>query len=517
MDDSLKLETLNLKIRLEALENNLKQIQIDDVSRSVMEGRKQIEELEKNIKQAKQHLSNVWSNVKYVLSQAEQPPFSNSGEPPRVDKSLMKFIEGIRDEAEEVGQTLSEAQARIGEVVARWAPIGSLGELVMEDLSNELSGWLDVISDNLKALDNGAGVTNEVLRSAWEAYSEIMSKPIPVVFSNYVELLGGLALRETGLDEGTCRIADQLINDFGPIVKNWKGLAIPATQKVGSDDEANAKALARSIRMGFPEWTIWAVPFTAHVLAMKGARQWDEYIAKEVPPGKNKKEKNDRERAQRHMRVCLADAFAACVMGPAYACSAILLRLNPADAFTDKGDEPADAKRAHIILETLNKMRTRDKADNPPYGEVVDQLEKGWAAALARAKPPGGLTDEQKQQLARWGEYVLGTVGRFKPPAKGIYSGNLWESTERAFGDLLRDETPGNLTGNEEWRDVLNAAWVWRLKGGKSRAIEKAAHRLRNLIKQKSGESREGKPDYSPPGAARVIPTTLGDRKPWQR
>src|SRR5207244_7964566 len=139
-----------------------------------------------------------------------------------------------------------------------------------------------------------------------------------LVFSNYVEFLGGLALRGAGLDEGICRIADELMRScgsFGPT--HWSALTIPASQE--------AMTLARSIRVRFPEWTIWAVPLTAHelgqvVIREPGTPDFEKYVKRQFPNAKTK---------QQHLRVLLADAFTTYVIGPASACSVIVLKLHP--------------------------------------------------------------------------------------------------------------------------------------------------------------------------------------------
>ena len=73
------------------------------------------------------------------------------------------------------------------------------------------------------------------------------------------ELLGGVALRDTRLDDGICVLADELVTNYrvdnrGPTPI----LTIPARHKT------TAMTLAKTVCVGFPEWTIWALPLTAH-------------------------------------------------------------------------------------------------------------------------------------------------------------------------------------------------------------------------------------------------------------
>src|ERR1041385_5440331 len=123
-----------------------------------------------------------------------------------------------------------------------------------------MSPWFDTINAHLKSLSNmKSGEVDQLMERAWDDYTNIVSEKNQLVFSDYFEYLGGLALRIAGLDNDICRIADELMKRCGSVgINEWSALTIPASKE--------ASTLARSIRMRFPEWTIWAVPLTAHEL-----------------------------------------------------------------------------------------------------------------------------------------------------------------------------------------------------------------------------------------------------------
>jgi hypothetical protein len=270
--------------------------------------------------------------------------------------------------------------------------------------------------------------------------------------------------------------------------------------------------------VGFPEWTIWALPLAAHELgqvAITGNAVWETYISDETK--KYKRSKKDKEAMKRHMRVCLADAFATCAMGPAYACSAILLRLNPLSAYGDSATSPAAAKRAHIILTMLKKMRDQDPLVEPPFSEMIAPLETGWNAALARAKPAGTLSAEELSQLDSWTEEMFAALS--KKPARGLYDGKLWKNTRAALEKLLKGQDPaGDLKGTEEWRDVLNAAWACRAADvDESTAIDAKAQELWKLIERKQQERPASKSESFMRPGGEAIPTAKGEIKPWPK
>ena len=211
------------------------------------------------------------------------------------------------------------------------------------------------------------------------------------------------------------------------------------------------------------------------------------------------------------MLVCLADAFATYAMGPAYACSAILLRFNPLKAYKDTDRYPAEAKRAHMILTTLKTMRAQDKDFEPPYGKTADRLEAVWLAALARAKPAGQLNAKGLQELDDWSKYVLEQLD--KSHAKGLYQGRLLQNTQRALKSLFNEEDPAEiLTGEEEGRDVLNAAWECRIEGLYDlRTIERKAQKLWDLITEMKRESKGAKSETYPQ------PPIIQGEKTWRK
>jgi hypothetical protein len=166
-------------------------------------------------------------------------------------------------------------------------------------------------------LNNGSkpGPIWDSLRKTTQTYSE-------PVFAEYVEFLGGVALRVAGFDEGIGRVCDQL----------WKSyisgdgsdfLAIPARQ------QALQHTFTRILRVAFPGWTILPLPATAlefwKVVAFDYMRKNTTLQARlaNLLPGTQ----------PANALGCdgyLGDAYATYTMGPSYALFAISLMLDPA-------------------------------------------------------------------------------------------------------------------------------------------------------------------------------------------
>jgi len=466
MDDFL------VRIRLEALKNILVRIRM--LSESVSERREDINNLRQSIDAAGQKLNKLRDSLAPVLSAAD-PAYGDS----RVHPSLNNFLGSIDKEGKDLGIALKAANVSIETITQRWTPIEKVEAMVRDTLDTQIADWIKRIDIQVEALKTAnASSLNTTVADAWKEHDQIINEQMRLFsFSDYVEFLGGLALRDAGLDQGVCRIADELISSFGQIGRNWNALAIPASQE--------AVTLVRSIRMGFPEWTLWAVPLTAHELGhleisgnkrklVKGRNntKWERYIFSQIP-GNNKRSKKE----QQHMLIYLADALATCAMGPAYACSAILLRFNSRSAYTESDKYPPDAKRAYVILDMLARMVNRLPLTLASYSKTLAKLEAGWHDALGRMKT-NVLPPADQIRLQAYNKYM------FDELPSVYYTGSRLDNARSVLDSLLKNQDPpANLQGEEEGRDVLNAAWECRLEGKYELSkIEDAAQKLWDLI-----------------------------------
>jgi hypothetical protein len=210
------------------------------------------------------------------------------------------------------------------------------------------------------------------------------------LFSEYVDYLRGVAIRSTGFivqdrheleqgapagqadpgggedaNGGSVRLsdlfllADQLPALWGrPGGWTWKSLAVP------SRVEQNASTEAYVLRIGFPEWTIWALPLLQH--------EFGRVVIKKYPV---ELPVNDTTEA-----AMLADALAGLVTGPAYACAQLLLRLDPAGV-KRWGDEVT--LRSATILKTLG--RPASVSGDPALIGLAARLEAEWRDAVKSA------------------------------------------------------------------------------------------------------------------------------------
>ena len=343
---------------------------------------------------------------------------------------VIKMIVNCHDEFEKIGKRLVKLDGN------------DIKNNLNRRLAQEATLRIDKVDEILERLRSVGPNGDATLKKAWNDYKKVLDPSEPL-FVEYVDFLRGLALRETGLDLGICQIADDLLGKLDKAV-DWKSLTIPARhEKMGT-------TVAQIIRLGFPEWTIWAVPLAVHELGHIVAKHSDaKKHLKEYVLGKKNKFVSNQEN-------CLADAFATYTMGPAYACAALLLRFDPQQS---KKKIEHQAERAYVILEMLDRMSPSSRAVGS-FKEIRERLLQAWSAALGQAAASGLATDRPKLE-----DWVDGFQKFLDKTAYLVaYRNRSWVDAEACADQLLTTGGAGDpACKTDDLRDVLNAAWRCRL------------------------------------------------------
>jgi hypothetical protein len=210
------------------------------------------------------------------------------------------------------------------------------------------------------------------------------------IFHEYVDYLRGVALRGIGLHDDTGRVndlfrlADALPQLWGRFAEwSWQSLAVP------SRIEQNTSTQASVLRIGFPEWTVWALPLLQHEF---GHVVIDKHQSA-LPV------------ADATEAAILADALAALVTGPAYACAELLLRLDPkrVDASSD------ETLRSATILATLDCAA--EATGDPSLSQLAQRLNEEWRDAILSVGGEPAVVDRAKSSLSVQG--TLRTASEF--------------------------------------------------------------------------------------------------------
>src|SRR5262249_17490272 len=349
------------------------------------------------------------------------------------------------------------------------------------------------------------------LATAWKECAELYDQSRDVC-REFLEILGGLTIRQKALDQGICQMADELIRSSAKDTESWNSMTIPAPQ------EALGKTLARLVGLRFPEWSIWTLPVAAHefghVVVGDSAElnkfadkqtetdlKADSALQEALPaePDDAARERHLRgpqKRVRSKVNELLADAFATYTMGPAYAFSVVLLRFNPSTALDSDGGQPSEAERALVIFEMLRRMDA-SVGEPPPFKDLIEKLETEWSAMLRRAAATGTEPDRSRvKELVDgiWKTFSIALLPGAQYSAREEREGWLtsrswWSKWQQSWHDRGEFVNP-EITDTSKLRDVLNAAWLYRfyvqpkdaaevkLVEARQRLLEKAAREL---------------------------------------
>ena len=352
---------------------------------------------------------------------------------------------------------------------------------------------VDVVGEELdKIADLGADIASGAKdeKQAWAEYGAHFDLASSLCRDS-VELLGGFALREQLVDEDEDRLLNRKVCEFVEAIVGECAtghpdlmplLAIPAAE------DPLAETQARIIRVRFPEWTVWTVPLAAHeycratfldvsslsrVVEHESARRARSANGAEDPAG--------------IVPLLIADAFALRVMGPAYACAAVLLRLDP--FVRASGSRTHDIERAETIFKVVETLYPdEDDIENEARRFIEKHVKSHWRAAVAAVAPEVDLGPIEKRAASFAEDGYDALDKKIYPEAHYVLDssggGNDWRTAEKLrkyWSYSLKDVGVGgkreDKPGKYGVRDVLNAAWSARLripKGLKSYAAEAA-------------------------------------------
>jgi len=462
---------MSLKLRLDALHKSLEQIRAVDQAISMR--REEIQQLYERARGASSvqvQLKMIQNGLNNSLSLIAAGEDEDAEEPTaeEIEAALPQVIEELRGALSRTAKLIDATKVMsgvIGRMEDRWKEISIEG---LREVHTMLHNKCDQRIKKVRQIEERLA-THEAAgydpADLWREYEDLAFRDGEQLFAGerlfaeYVDFLGGLALRNTGIDQGICHMADELLRTchrFGGM-SLWHSMTVPSRRV------APETTLARMIRMGFPEWTIWAVPLGAH-----------EYGHMVV--GENEQLKS----ASTAMRPSLpavhthlADCFAAYFMGPSYAYATILLALDPcAGAASPNGGAHGggteESDRAYVILEMLRSI------DAAVYQGVCDALAAHWSGALAAF----GLEFPPADAAARLGKAVELMHEFLDDAAPHLqYKAAQWQKVT-AWPSLVgthRSDFP--LEPADDIRDIINAAWHQRIRD-EDRATGVAADEL---------------------------------------
>jgi hypothetical protein len=488
---------LILRIRTEALLASLEKIK--KILESAPDRKADLATLDRRLQNVTERLRTAYEAVAKVqvalqFKDSSQETADSAGS---IQADLKRILEEVRSGQNDIAMMRQKCFHIQGT---------EFGTAVEESLKARTDAPLNALTD-LQARLNDAATT---LDQEWPRFLRRARCVSENIFAEYIEFLGGLALRDAGFDMQISQLAEEVVRTYS-VGRNVGMLAIPARQ------QAMAMTLARIIRVTFPDWTIWSLPSTAYEF-------WRVVAQKDLTTALRialRKLTNKNDTVEPRFAECLGDAFATYTLGPAYAFFCICLQLDPTAAYSgsrvvpggketewdcgediDKPDGqtgaaaasggtappayPGDSVRVRAILHMLELMDSKGPDLDPAYKAVRDTLFDAWTTAVEQssAKPsPNELAAYQ----ADAGRVSLLVEALWNTPdikTSASFTIQVWNEVQTWVEPLLNG-TPEEIQkpAGAELRHVLNAVWLARVdprwKPERAAAANALADRIR--------------------------------------
>src|SRR5882724_352095 len=383
-------------------------------------------------------------------------------------KTVDNTFDDMQHDLNKARTNLLTLQDTIGQMTAKCFRVTqiSVGKDIIDGLRTRTQPLIAEFG-NIRTLGNNP----KDLASGWETLRKKTALTEPIL-TDYMELLGGAALRDTGFDEKISYFADELLRSTG-----GKLLALPMRR------QELVTTIKQIIRVTFPDWTVWALPSAAlefwNVVGGQRVEETLEAYLGNLPA-------QERILIQPLHKMCLGDAYATYTMGPAYAYYAVGLVLAV--------DSEEDHYRVRAILAMLEQME--ESPVGTLYLDVRRQLLGAWNAARVQFGRPlldlnvGNPANANNSDPDGRGVRVLisGFWKTLELETSAKFGAAIWTESQPWAKLLLEDKADQiNVPNGAELRHLLNAAWLARTDPQRNLKLDlnAAVKTLQNKLKER--------------------------------
>jgi hypothetical protein len=379
------------------------------------------------------------------------------------------------------------------------------GGLSQRGVRTLLVNKVKIIANKIKSLRQH--LSDQPILDTWIQYGDLRDQS-DQLYREFLEIVGGVAIRQREIDEKICLIAQELVR--GAVVD-------PPSLTILTTADNYVPNLARLMRIRFSDRAVWTLPLTAHQFAHVLIEDYEEF--KEVAKAKAKEEvaaaspesaatdadaevqrkkvvirRKLLEAAASRWEQLIADCIALYIVGPCYAGSALLFRFSPVAGLPEQDSQAPDIERAHVCLQMLRNLNANANVKNP-YLEFIEWLEALWNQLLVDAGSANVLTAERKAVLDNFVKQLYKVLDQNLPAAQ--YPAYKDKFSEELGGwsvaaEWVRDwevaktnnpaeimQVPQKVDASSKVRDALNAAWLYR-----SKVDETVVPELTNVVRQ---------------------------------
>lgn len=280
-----------------------------------------------------------------------------------------------------------------------------------------------------------------------------------------LQLVSGAALRvgnSATTPAAMCVVADALGDEIvsRTTLGGWGSFTI-----LGSDESYIHSS--RAIVVPFPTQPIWTISIVAHELGHFAARSLTEF---HHGTSHNLVDELHQRQAGAFpwywVEELFADAFATWTIGPAYALTCVSFSFDPLLANIPSTTHPCNSLRVDLMSALLSRSINSDERS------VATMIAGCWESLVSASEADPATSETETRATAQLVEACLTVLDRL-PEAS--------YSSQSEAGRLSFNLSAENLKLDTEIRDVINAAWLARLRAKNSIEIDEINRRAIRL------------------------------------
>jgi hypothetical protein len=465
-----------LEQRLEALRRGI--AEVGQLSKVLAENSERVRALSRAARRASERVMVLVQRAGYVaglLAAAVDVSTESHDDPSEItDRLVLALKETVRPAAD-----LKEDLEQLAKDLLSSATSARNAQQQVVTFDQDLAIQVTKVAEVLGGALDEAGRTAR-RGDSMKAWGDICDTVVPAahrLLAQYVDLLGGISIRERGISmtgqrvDDLCDISHALASgELSACMSSGGRIAL----MVPARDAALRFADLPVLSLGVGQWSLWGLPLVAHDFGRLAlATKIDTWMTDPTRcPEKVRRAFGD----DGGLVTLAADVFAAWALGPAYVAALLYLELDPRVGSVVDG-ELRDADRAAILRASLADDRRGARLGYDFDAAVVKPLFDRWRCAQKEAGTPG--LDEEREQL-------LQEIARSLPDELQLvrpFSMEDWRLA-RTIAETSDPSAAENHVKQPEvgLRHVLNAAWWTRLRLGHDvTAAEQRAGELANI------------------------------------
>ncbi len=388
----------------------------------------------------------------------------------------VEALSSIARELERCQETGRELSSQFKQLAGELSRVEKRVVKFDEEFQRRVGGTIKESTDEIHNLQRSLRGEKPPVENPWDNYFTVIEPKAQRVFVEYLDLLGGVSIRERGLAQTAltqechlddlCALADLHLTSELTLCVNLE-TEVTAVPGSGATGDVPRWPI---LRLGLASWSIWGLPLTGHEFGKLVA---DERLSKEAAAREWQHELSMF--GKKDLRMLIADTIGAWAEGPAYACALLFLMLNPT-AGHDKANPGAitDAERAQVVLTVLDQQAGRDtdgerrQAYGYNYEPFLNLLRSVWDSG--RSQTGAGTVDgkaadghngatEREKLLAKLPQLIIERFDLKKP-----FGLDDWELSLKVLKHLTSDANPLPDELPTGVRHLTNAAWRGRLR-----------------------------------------------------